>query len=117
MTEPLQATPVPVFDKKDIEDNRLIAAISYISLLCLIPLLLKKDSKFCQEHGRQGFIVFLLSVVTCVLGWVPVLGWFVLAPLGSILVFIISVVGFVKALQGEFWEIPVIGKYRKQVNF
>lgn len=108
---------MPAFDKKDIEDNKIIAALSYIGLLCLIPLLAKKDSKFCQEHGKQGFVLFLAEVVVYVLGMVPVLGWFLIGPVGSILTLIVSIVGIVKVFQGEFWEIPLIGKYRKNVNF
>ncbi len=107
---------VPVFDKKDIDDNKVIAAIGYVGILCLIPLLAKKDSKFAQEHGRQAFVLFIVEIIIWVLGMVPIIGWFLVAPLGSILMIIISIIAIIKTLQGEFWEIPVIGKYRKSVN-
>jgi uncharacterized membrane protein len=117
MTEPLNASVMPAFDKKDIEDNKIIAAISYVGILCLIPLLAKKDSKFCQEHGKQGFILFLFEVAVMILGMLPVIGWAIIGPVGSLVSLIIAIIAFVKALQGEFWEIPVIGVYRKKVNF
>lgn len=116
-TQAPQPTVVPMFDKKDVEDHKLIAVLSYISILCLVPLLTKKESKFCQEHGKQGFVLFLFGVAVYVLGMVPVIGWFLIAPIGSILMLILAIVGIIKVLQGEFWEFPVIGKYRKNVNF
>lgn len=108
---------MPAFDKKDIEDNKLIAAVGYVGILCLIPLLAKKDSKFCQEHGKQGFVLFLAELGVWILGMVPFIGWFIIGPIGSLLLLIVALIAIVKTLQGHFWEIPVIGKYRKSVNF
>ncbi|MEO5927819.1 MAG: DUF4870 domain-containing protein [Patescibacteria group bacterium] len=117
MPEPVNATVMPAFDKKDIDDNKVLAAIGYIGILSLIPLLAKKDSKFCQEHGKQGFILFLFEVVVMILGMVPVIGWLIIGPVGSLLALILSLVCIIKTLQGTFWEIPVLGQYRKKINF
>lgn len=108
---------MPAFDKKDIEDNKLIAAVGYVGILCLIPLLAKKDSKFCQEHGKQGFVLFLAELGVWILGMVPFIGWFIIGPIGSLILLIVALIAIVKTMQGQFWEIPVIGKYRKSVNF
>ena len=108
---------MPAFDKKDIDDNKVMAAIGYIGILCLVPLLAKKDSKFCQEHGKQGFVLFLFEVAVMILGMVPVIGWLIIGPVGSLLSLILAIVCFVKAIQGQFWEIPVLGQYRKKINF
>lgn len=114
--EPPTVVKVPVFDKKDIEDNKVIAAIGYIGILCLIPLLAKKDSKFAHEHGKQAFVLFIAEIAIWILGMLPLIGWFLIGPIGSLLALIISIVAIVKTLQGEFWEIPLIGKYRKSVS-
>lgn len=99
------------FEEKDIQENKIIAALAYIGILCLIPLLAKKDSKFAQEHGKQGLVLFIAWIVVVVVGWIPILGWIV-GFLGSILLLVLSLVGFIKCLMGEFWEIPVLGQYR-----
>ena len=44
-------------DQKDINRNRHIAAASYIWVLCLIPLLFKRESKFAQFHAKQGLLL------------------------------------------------------------
>lgn len=104
------------FDKKDIEDNKLVAALAYI--VFFIPLLAAKDSKFAKEHAKQGLVLLIVSVIIWIAGMViPVIGWFIIGPLGSLLVLVIALVAIIKTLQGEFWEIPVIGQYRSNFKF
>jgi len=117
MPEELKASVKPSFDKKDIEDNKAIAAIGYIGILCLVPLLAKKDSKYAQEHGKQGAVLFAAWIAVWILGMIPVIGWFIIWPLGMIGLSILSLICLIKAVQGEFWEVPVIGKYRGMVKF
>jgi len=91
----------------DIEANKVVAALSYIWILFLIPMLLKKDSKFCQFHAKQGLILFLFSFVT----WFPIIGWLV-----GLAIIIVSVAGIVKTLAGEQWEIPFVYDLSKKIN-
>ncbi len=111
MTEPINATVVPHFDKKDVDDNKVIAALSYIGILFLIPLLAKRESKFCQEHAKQGLVLFIVWIVGSFVFWFPIIGWLLL-----IIVFLADLMAFIKALSGEFWEIPLIGPLRKNFN-
>lgn len=100
---------------KDIEENKVLAAIGYIWILFLIPLLAKKDSQFCQFHGKQGMILFIAWIVLVVFGWVPIIGWF-LAPILGLVLVIVSLIGIIKTLMGESWEIPFLGEYAKKIN-
>ena len=43
---------IPMGDPKDVEENKLIAAVGYLGILFLIPLLAKKDSPFAQFHAK-----------------------------------------------------------------
>lgn len=103
------------FDPKDVQENKLIACLSYIGILCLIPLLAKKDSKFAQEHGKQGLVLLIAFVVLFVVGIIPILGWLI-AFFGDLILLICALVAFIKCLMGEFWEIPVLGQYRHKFN-
>jgi len=111
----MSEAPKITFDAKDVQDNKLMAALSYIGILCLIPLLAKKDSKYCQEHGKQGLILFIGFIAVMVVGWIPILGWIV-GFFGSIALLIVGLIALIKCLMGEFWEIPVIGQYRTKIN-
>ena len=99
----------------DLPDDRLIAAIGYLGILCLVPLLLKKDSAFAQHHGKQGLILLLAWVVLWIGNIVPVLGQVVWA-LGSLALVVLIILGMVNALQGKMWNMPVLGKYAKNLK-
>lgn len=99
------------FDPKDVEENKLLAAIAYLWILCFVPLLLKKDSKFAYEHGKQGLVMFIVGLLGMFIFWIPLIGW--LLWLGVV---ILNIVAIIKALQGEFWEIPLFGQFRNKFN-
>lgn len=111
MTEPLQSSVVPAFDKKDVDENKIIAALSYVGVLFLIPLLAKRESKFCQEHAKQGLVLFIAWIVGSFVFWFPIIGWFLL-----LVMFVLDLMAFIKCLSGEFWEVPVLGPFRKKFN-
>jgi fumarate reductase subunit D len=111
MEQPLHGTVLPKFDPKDVEDHKVMAAISYIGPLCFVPLLFMKSSRYAQEHAKQGVILFLVWAIGSFVFWFPIIGW-----LASVVVLVVNVVVFIKCLNGEFWEIPVIGQYRSKVN-
>ena len=91
----------------DFEKNKTIAALSYVWILFLIPLLGKKHSKFSQFHARQGLILFLLSFIA----WFPLIGWLI-----GLAVIIISVMGILKTLEGTWWKVPYIYDISKKIN-
>lgn len=100
----------------DVEQNKGIAAIGYIWLLFLIPLLAKKDSPFAQYHAKQGLVLFVSSVIASILYGVPVLGTFILGPVASLIVFILFIIGLVNALGGKTAPLPMIGKYGENLK-
>jgi len=111
------------FDKKDIEDNKVMAILSYIGILFLIPLLAAKDSKFARYHTNQGLVLFIadlivgaaVSVVGTILAFIPILGWIVVALVSlaaGIAILALMIVGIINAANGKAKELPVIGKFR-----
>lgn len=48
---------------KDIEANKTLAALSYAWILCLVPLLGRRDSKFAQFHAKQGLVLFIIEII------------------------------------------------------
>jgi len=90
----------------DVEKNKTNAALSYLWILCFLPLN-KKRSKFAQFHAKQGLILFLLSFATIV----PMFGMLL-----GVVIIIISVMGIIKALNGEWWKIPIVYEWSKKIN-
>lgn len=100
--EKTYASPDP-----DIEKNKTVAALSYVSILFLIPLLGKKHSKFSQFHAKQGLILFLISFIC----YVPVIG-----QLLAVVLIVISIMGIIKCLEGTWWKIPYLYDLSKKIN-
>lgn len=99
----------------DIEDNKVIAAISYIGILCLVPLLAKKESAFAQFHGKQGLVLFIVWVVVGIVAMIPFIGW-VIAPLASIALLVVSLIGLVQTLGGKYWKLPYLAEYAEKIK-
>lgn len=91
----------------EIQDAKFFAAIGYLSILCFVPLFLKKKNKFAQFHGKQALVLFILEIAASILKVVPALGDLVFT-VGFVVFGILSLVGVVKVLMGEYWEMPVI---------
>ena len=100
---------VPTFDKKDIDDNKVLACLSYVGILFLIPLLAAKQSKFAMEHAKQGLVMFIAGIIGSFIFWFPIIGWAL-----ALAFFIVDLIAFIKCLMGEFWEVPLIGQYRSK---
>jgi len=101
--------------KKDVEENKVVAAIGYIGILCLIPLLLKPKSKFAKFHGKQGLVLVIGWVINFIIGLVPVIGWLI-GFIGLVALTILSILGIIKSLAGEYWEMPYLSEYAKKIK-
>jgi uncharacterized membrane protein len=98
-------------EKIDVESNKYVAALSYLWILCFVPLFLKRNSKFAQFHAKQGLILFIVEVVGPVIFWIPLIGWML-----WIAVLVLAIMGIIQALSGKNWEMPVLGKYAQKIN-
>jgi uncharacterized membrane protein len=88
----------------------IMALISYIGILCLIPVLSKPQDEFVKFHAKQGLVLFIGEVATMILSWIlaflfPLwmlinLGWLVL-----------SILGIINVVKNEKKEVPVVGQF------
>ena len=101
----------------NVSDYNWLAAVAYIWILFVIPLLLKRDDAFVQHHAKQGMILFVLEVLVAIFGGIPILGWFLILPLGSLFAILLAVLGIMHALQGDMWQMPFLGKFAKKIKF
>jgi uncharacterized membrane protein len=99
--------PNPVSPKPGSSDSNLMAALSYVWILSVIMLIVKKDDEFVKYHAKQGLILFIASFI----GIIPFIGWFV-----WIIVVLLDIWGFIKALSGERFKIPVIGDLAEKIK-
>ncbi|MBF0178267.1 MAG: hypothetical protein HQL63_15685 [Magnetococcales bacterium] len=86
---------------------RVFALLSYLGVLCLIPLYFARNSEYAQFHARQGFVVFFIYIVGSFATIVPGLGpliyfvalWLAIA---------FSILGILSVLFARAWRLPVV---------
>jgi uncharacterized membrane protein len=107
---PAQPTSAQQPDR-DVEENKIVAALSYLNILFLIPLFLKRESRFAQFHAKQGLVMFILFFAGQLIFWIPLFGWALfLLWLGA------DAVALVRTLQGQLWEIPIVNEWSKKIS-
>src|ERR1700689_1264892 len=100
------------FSKVDILDGKMYAVLAYLSIFCIVPLIVKKNNAFVLSHGRQGLVLFVAEVATLVVS--IVFPW-AFRPLLFIL-FGFSFWGMVAAIRGQFVELPVISRIAEKIT-
>lgn len=106
------------YDAKDIESNKVMGVLAYLSWLVLIPLIAAKDSKFARYHCNQGLILAIAEIIAWVvfglLSWIPYVGiiFAIIEWAISIVCFCFMIIGIIFAAQGQAKELPLIGKYK-----
>ena len=98
----------------EIRDGRFFAIISYVSFLCIISLVLKKDNKFALYHAKQGLVLFVLEVAAFILSIIPLLGWLI-GIFGYAIFLLISIWGIMQAALGVYCRIPVVSEISEKV--
>jgi uncharacterized membrane protein len=96
----------------DVEKNKLMAIVGYIvPILFFIPLVTEgKDSPFAKFHANQQLVLLIVAIAVNVAGtMIPVIGWFLILPIGVIVVLVLAVMGILNASRGEMKRLPVIG--------
>lgn len=88
-----------------IDPSRLMAVLSYVGLLVVVPLIMSRRDSFVMIHAKQGLVILLGYVVAIILAfWIPAVGSVLFLGL-----LVLAVAGAVQALLGHPWRIPVIG--------
>lgn len=94
----------------NVDNTKAVAAVAYLGILFFVPLLTNPESDFARYHANQGLLLLITGLVVNILGPVlPVIGWFIIWPLGSIFVLVLFVMGLINALNGEKKPLPLIG--------
>ena len=76
----------------------------------IVFLVVEKKSGFVRFHAKQSTITFLiLFVISLILGWIPIIGFLVV-----ILSLVLWLILMIKALQGQRYMLPIVGKMAEE---
>ncbi len=98
-----------------IREGKFFAAIGYVFVLCFVPLLLKKENAFAQFHGRQALILFIFELAAAIVKSIPIIGDVVFS-FAYVILGIASLLGIVRVLMNEYWEMPVVSNIARKVT-
>ncbi|MDH3324298.1 MAG: hypothetical protein OEL89_01535 [Candidatus Peregrinibacteria bacterium] len=94
--------------------EKTLSAIGYISFFCILPLVMKPTSKFCQHHGKQGLVLTLFFIL---LSWVTWMGGPIIHVLFSLIWVVLAILGIINAVQGVKWKMPLVEKIAGKLDF
>ncbi|MFA5047970.1 MAG: hypothetical protein WC516_02940 [Patescibacteria group bacterium] len=88
------------------QEEKMWGVISYLWVLSLVALAARRDNEFVRFHASQGALVFILSLIFM---FIPIVGWIL-----NIILGIMAIIGIINAVQGEKWELPLLGAPAKK---
>ncbi|WBY64416.1 MAG: DUF4870 domain-containing protein [Thermocaproicibacter melissae] len=98
------------YDPIDVQNNRAVSVLAYIPFLFFLPLVVHPDSRYGRFHANQGLVLLLVWVIVhFILKWIPLIGW-ILNNFFSLFMFLLVILGMVRAYSGRAVPLPFIGQ-------
>lgn len=102
-------------EEKEIQEGKILAVIGYLGILCIVPLLLKKENKFAFYHGKQGLVLFIVEVAAFILSVIPFLGPLVLR-LAFFVCGLFSLWGIIQSLLGNYSRLFLVSDIADKIT-
>lgn len=117
-------------DASDVQENKILALVSYLGYFFFIPMIVKPYSRYLRFHGNQGLTLCLyliaVSIVNAIItniigiaGYASIGAAIVVTIINAIISFIfygsfllLAAIGIYNAVKGFARELPVIGRIR-----
>jgi len=99
-------------EEETILQGKMFAVLAYLSALCILPLLFRKDNPFALSHGKQGLVIFIAEVAVFILQIaIP----FIFKPaiffLGAL-----SLWGIIESLRGRYVKLPFVADIAEKIS-
>ena len=109
------------FHPQDVKNNKVMAILSYLGVLVVIPLLAgNKQSEYLKFHLNQGLNLWIIRMIIEILdgNWIYHLNHILnfstalgtLFTLLNLAVFVLQIMGIVAACKGEWKKLPLVGE-------
>ncbi len=81
--------------------------MSYLGILCFVPMLTNRDDEYVHFHARQGLVIWMWGVLAIFALHLPGIGkW--LFSISAMAVIVYSIVGLVSVLLNRAWKLPLV---------
>ncbi len=92
------------------DTGKVMAGLSYISVLFMLPYLFRKNDEFATYHAKQGMGLFIASIIGDIAGGLLGVGWLV----GLARIFL-AITGIKNVIDGKKKPLPYIGNWFKDL--
>ena len=99
---------------EEILEGKIFAVLAYLSGLCILPLVFKKENAFVLPHAKQGLVLFVAEVIVFVASIVIPEG---LTKLCALILGILSLWGMIESLRGRLVQLPVVSPIADKITF
>lgn len=87
--------------------RKMMALLSYLGVLCFVPLLFNKEDSYVAFHARQGLVLWVWGVLAIFALYLPVIGPFIFSG-STFLILAGSGYGILAVLFDKCWKLPGI---------
>lgn len=87
--------------------SRIMAMLSYMGILCFVPLIMNREDEFVYFHSKQGLIIWMWGVLALFALQVPGIGKWIFSA-SAMIVLILSILGLVSVLLHRAWKLPLV---------
>lgn len=87
--------------------SQLMAAMSYLGILCFVPLLRNRDDEYVNFHAKQGLVIWMWGVLAIFALYLPGVGKWAFS-FSMLAVSVLSTIGIVSVLLNRAWKLPFI---------
>lgn len=108
----------------DVQENKVMGILAYLSFLVLIPLFAAKESPFARFHTNQGLVLAIGEIGTIIACYIlraiffALYAW-VLAVIINVIMWLLlvgftvfAVLGLVSACRGQMKPLPIFGNIK-----
>lgn len=117
MSNSPQYPPATQPAQSGLSDNAA-GALAYVTIIPAIVFLIVEPynrNSYVRFHSWQSiFLGIAAFAINTILGFIPIIGWFILIPLFDIAFFVLWIIVIMKAFKGQRFMLPVIGKFAEQ---
>lgn len=97
------------------DTGKLWGVLGYIiPILFFVPLVMDdlKTNPYSKFHANQQVVLLISWIIVNVVGTlIPVLGWFIILPIGSLILLVLAIIGLINAAKGQQKPLPIIGGF------
>jgi fumarate reductase subunit D len=91
-----------------------MGAMSYLGILCFVPLMMNRDDEYIQFHAKQGLVLWIWAVLAAFSLQIPGAGKMIFG-VSSMAILVFSAIGLVSIAFKRAWKLPLVSYFSDRI--